>query len=262
MVETARYLFMILLGFASGFTSGAFGVGGGVITTPAIRMLLSQSSDIALGTPLPVILPSAIVGGFNYWRAGKIIPRIILYCSLFGLAGTAAGSYTTALIDTRYVMIVTSFIIFYLAWRTSVTAMGKDHYKRLETGDARRDWPVWQLALIGFAAGFFSGFLGLGGGVVMIPAFFFILHLELKECLGNSLVIIAILAVPGSIIHAQLGHVDWSIALTMMLGVIPGAYLGSMFTLRARNRRVLLLFSCFLFAIGIIFLFKEIQGLV
>jgi uncharacterized protein len=262
LAETARFLFMILLGFASGFTSGAFGVGGGVITTPAIRMLLYQSSDIALGTPLPVILPSAIVGGFNYWKAGKIIPRIILYCSLFGLAGTAAGSYTTALIDTRYIMILTSFIIFYLAWRTMATALGKDPYKRLENERTRRSWPVWQLALIGLLAGFFSGFLGLGGGVVMVPAFLFVLDLELKECLGNSLVIIAILAVPGSIIHAQLGHVDWSIALAMMIGVIPGSYLGSLFTLRARNRRVLLLFSCFLFAIGIIFLFKEIQGLI
>jgi uncharacterized membrane protein YfcA len=262
LVEAARYLFIILLGFASGFTSGAFGVGGGVITTPAIRMLLSQSSDIALGTPLPVILPSALVGGFNYWRAGKIIPRIILYCSLFGLAGTVAGSYTTAIIDTRYIMIVTALIIFYLAWRTCSTATGKDPYKRLEGGTGERRWPVWKLACIGSVAGFFSGFLGLGGGVVMVPAFFFVLHLELKECLGNSLVIIAILAIPGSIIHSQLGHVDWSIAIAMMLGVMPGAYLGSFFTLRARNRRVLLLFSCFLTAIGIIFLFKEIRGLV
>jgi uncharacterized membrane protein YfcA len=262
LVEAARFLFIVLLGFASGFTSGAFGVGGGVITTPAIRLLLSQSSDIALGTPLPVILPSALVGGFNYWRAGKIIPRIVLYCSLFGLAGTAAGSYTTAIVDTRYIMIITALIILYLAWRTFSTARGKDPYGRLEGAGGERQWPVWKLALIGFAAGFFSGFLGLGGGVIMVPAFLFILHLELKECLGNSLVVIAILAIPGTIIHAQLGHVDWSIALAMILGVMPGAYLGSFFTLRARNRRVLALFSFFLLAIGIIFLFKEIRGLI
>jgi len=262
LVEAARYLFIVLLGFASGFTSGAFGVGGGVITTPAIRMLLSQSSGIALGTPLPVILPSALVGGFNYWRAGKIIPRVILYCSLFGLAGTAAGSYATALIDTRYIMIATALLILYMAWRTFSTATGKDPYGHLDGKGGEQVLPVWKLALIGIAAGFFSGFLGLGGGVIMVPAFFFILHLELKECLGNSLVIIAVLAIPGSIIHAQLGHVDWPIALFMMLGVMPGAYLGSLFTLRARNRRVLMLFSFFLLAIGIIFLFKEIRGLV
>ncbi|MDD3719009.1 MAG: sulfite exporter TauE/SafE family protein [Actinomycetota bacterium] len=261
MIEVARYLFIILVGFASGFASGAFGVGGSVITTPAIRMLLSQSSDIALGTPLPIIIPSALVGGFNYWRAGKILPRIVIYISLFGLAGTAVGSYLTALIDTRYIMIVTAIIIFYLAWRTARTTFS-DVPDACSEDEAERNWPVWKLACIGLVAGFFSGFLGMGGGVILVPALFFALHLELKECLGNSLVIIAILAVPGSIIHTQLGHIDWSIALAMILGVMPGSYLGSFFTLRARNRRVLLLFSCFLFAIGIIFLFREIRGLV
>jgi uncharacterized membrane protein YfcA len=262
LTEAARYLFIILLGFAAGFASGAFGVGGGVITTPAIRMLLDQSSDIALGTPLPVIFPSALVGGYNYWRAGKIIPRVVLYCSLFGLAGTAAGSLSTALVDTRYIMIATALILLYLSWRTFSTATGKDAYERLEKKSARDRLQAWKLAGIGFAAGFFSGFLGLGGGVIMVPAFFFILRLELKECLGNSLVVIAVLAIPGSIIHTLLGHVDWTIALLMMLGVLPGAYLGSFFTLRARNRRVLLLFSFFLLAIGIIFLVREIKGLI
>ena len=262
MAEVARYLFMVLLGFASGFTSGAFGVGGGVVTTPAIRLLLGESSNISLGTSLPIILPSALVGGFNYWRAGKIIPRIVVYCSLFGIAGTFAGSYATALVDTRYIMIITAILILYLAWRTFFSAMGKDPYGCLEGQGSKHDWPAWKLALIGLAAGLFSGFLGLGGGVVMVPAFFFVLRLELKECLGNSLVVIAVMAIPGSIIHTQLGHVDWTIALFMMLGVMPGSYLGSFFSLRARNRRVLLLFSCFLLVIGIIFLFKEIRGLI
>lgn len=262
MIEAARYLFIVLLGFAAGFASGAFGVGGGVITTPAIRLLLDQSSDIALGTPLPVIFPSALVGGYNYWRAGKILPRVVLYCSLFGLAGTAAGSYLTALIDTRYIMIVTALILIYLAWRTFSAALGKDLYGRLAEGGSETHAPAWKLMCIGSVAGFFSGFLGLGGGVILVPAFFFILHLELKECLGNSLVVIAILAIPGSIIHSLLGHVDWTIALFMMLGVLPGAYLGSFFTLRARSQRVLLIFSFFLLAIGIIFLFREISGLI
>jgi len=237
-------------------------VGGGVITTPAIRMLLDQSSDIALGTPLPVIFPSALVGGYNYWRAGKIIPRVVVYCSLFGLAGTAAGSFSTALVDTRYIMIATALILVYLAWRTFCAAMGRDTYGRLEREGVRDRLQAWKLACVGFAAGFFSGFLGLGGGVIMVPAFFFILRLELKECLGNSLVVIAFLAIPGSIIHTLLGHVDWTIALLMIAGVMPGAYLGSFFTLRARSKRVLLLFSFFLLAIGIIFLVREIGGLV
>ena len=258
----ARFLFTVLLGFASGFTSGAFGVGGGIITTPAIRLLLFQSSGIALGTPLPVIIPSALVGGLNYGRAGKVIPRIVLYCSLAGLIGTATGSLSTAYIDTRYLMIVTALLIMYMAYRTFATALGKDPYGQLGGRAERIPAPAWKMALIGFSAGLFSGLLGLGGGVILVPALFFLLHLELKECLGNSLVIIAVLAVPGSLIHSLLGHIDWGIALAMTLGVMPGAYVGSFFTLRARNRRVLVLFSCFLTAIGIIFLCREIGGLV
>ncbi len=262
MADAARYLFIVLVGLVTGFASGAFGVGGSVVATPAVRMLLAQPSDIALGTTLPIVFPSALVGGFNYWRAGKIIPRIVAVCSLSGIAGTAIGSYATACVDTRYIMIATALVLFYLAWRSAATALGRGSYGCPRGEGGERAWPAWKLAAIGLAAGFSSGFLGVGGGVVLVPAFFFVLRLELKECLGNSLAVIAVLAIPGSIIHTLLGHVDWAIALAMVLGVMPGAWLGSFFTLRARDRRVLLLFSCFLFAIGIIFLSKEIRGLV
>ena len=261
MFRLAEFIFTLLLGFASGFASGAFGIGGGVITTPAIRLLLQQPAGIALGTPLPVIFPSALVGGFNYWRAGKINLRVVAYCSLFGVAGTVLGSGLTAFMDTRYIMIVTALLIFYLSWRTASAALGKELYACPEDGPEGGGSEAWKLALIGLMTGFFSGFLGLGGGVIMVPAFFFLLRLDLKECLGNSLVVIAFLAVPGTVIHALLGHIDWLIALAMILGVMPGSYAGSFFTLRARDRRVLTLFAALLAAVGIIFLLKEVSGL-
>ncbi|NPV58507.1 MAG: sulfite exporter TauE/SafE family protein [Actinobacteria bacterium] len=261
MFRVFEFAFAVILGFAAGFTSGAFGVGGGIITTPAIRMLLQRSADIALGTPLPITFPSALVGGFNYWRAGKVNRRVVAICALFGFAGTGIGSSITALMDTRYIMMITALVIVYLSWRTASAALGRDSYGRAVIPRERRRAPVWKLGFIGFTAGFSSGFLGLGGGFILVPAFFFLLGLELKECLGNSLVIIAALSIPGSIIHSALGHVDWALALAMTLGVMPGAFTGSFFTLRARDRRVLLLFSLLLLAIGIIFLAREIMGM-
>lgn len=256
-----EFLFAVLLGFASGFTSGAFGIGGAVITTPAIRLLLMRSSDIALGTPLPIVFPSALVGGFNYWKAGKVIPRVVLYSSLFGCLGTVIGSSVTSLLDTRYIMIITSLLLIYLAYRTyASSARERPHAER--AGQHAGGHPVSLLALIGFSAGFFSGFLGLGGGVILVPGFYFLLHMDLKECLGNSLVVIAFLALPGSVVHSFLGHVEWPVVLAMTLGVMPGSYIGSYFTIRARNRRVQVLFALLLLAIGIIFLFKEVKGLV
>ena len=162
MYQALEFLFAVILGFAAGFTSGAFGAGGGIITTPAIRLLLQRSSDIALGTPLPIIFPSALVGGFNYWRAGKVDRCIVTVCSLFGLAGTGTGSFLTAFLDTRYIMILTALVIIYLSWRTASAAMGRGMYGQPETFTADRRAPVWKRGLIGCTAGFFSGFLGVG----------------------------------------------------------------------------------------------------
>jgi uncharacterized membrane protein YfcA len=261
MERLARFLFIILVGFASGFASGAFGIGGGSITTPAIRLLLMESSGIALGTPLPIIFPSALVGGLNYYRAGKIRKDLVIVCSLNGLAGAVLGSLATGVVDTRYIMILTALFLLYLAYRTLESALRGEATPEAR-GKAREG--TGSLAVkagVGFAAGFFSGFMGLGGGTILVPAFLFLLHMDVKEALGNSLVVIAALAIPGMVIHTFLGHIDWLLALGMMVGVMPGSYVGSFFTLRARKRRVLLLFSMVLAAIGIIFIINEVRGL-
>lgn len=261
MEHLTKFLFIVLVGFASGFVSGAFGIGGGSITTPAIRLLLMESSGIALGTPLPIIFPSALIGGLNYYRAGKIHKDLVLTCSLTGLTGAILGSLLTGLVDTRYIMILTALFLLYLAYRTLESALTGESVSAASRHGPKVYRSFAAIAAIGFAAGFFSGFMGLGGGTVLVPAFLFLLRMDVKEALGNSLLVIAALAVPGMVVHTILRHIDWLLALGMILGVMPGSYVGSFYTLRARNRRVLLLFSLVLTAIGIIFMINEIRGL-
>ncbi len=69
------------------------------------------------------------------------------------------------------------------------------------------------------------------------------------------------MAVPGSIVHYLLGHVDLGLFALLALGVVPGSYLGSRFTIGARERLVMLLFAVLLLAIGIIFVFTELRVL-
>jgi uncharacterized membrane protein YfcA len=61
-----------LIGFGAGFLSGMFGVGGGIVTTPAVQHLLGASPIQAVATPLPIILPTSVVGSYTYGRAGEI----------------------------------------------------------------------------------------------------------------------------------------------------------------------------------------------
>jgi hypothetical protein len=81
--------------------------------------------------------------------------------------------------------------------------------------------------IIGFICGFFSGFLGLGGGILLIPSLNYIFKKDIRTSFGTSLAIVSVFTVPGTIIHSYLGHVDFLIAFFLAVGVIPGAYAGS-----------------------------------
>lgn len=261
MVEATRLFLASLLGLVTGFFSGAFGIGGGAVSTPAIRLILQEPAGIALGTTLPLAIPSAVTGGFNYWRQGQVNRRALVMVAPLGAAASVGGALLTRFLDLDWLMLVTAVFILYLSVRTLRDALGRS---RDASGMAARDRDgggslTAKYAAIGVAAGLMSGLLGLGGGIVMVPAFLLWADMEVKEALGTSLVSIAFIALPGTLVHSLLGHIDWALVAAMTLGVVPGSWMGSRLTLRARARRVLLSFSALLALTGIIFIVKEAQ---
>ena len=108
-----------------------------------------------------------------------------------------------------------------------------------------------RLVPIGLAAGFYSGFLGLGGGFVIVPLLTRWLGFPIKRAIATSLLTITILAVPGTITHALLGNIDWTIALWLAIGVVPGALLGSRITMGSADRTVRFAFAALLLIVGV-----------
>jgi uncharacterized membrane protein YfcA len=86
--------------------------------------------------------------------------------------------------------------------------------------------------------------------------------MPLRRALGTSLVIIAILVVPGTLVHWALGHVDWAIFLALTIGVVPGARIGAKIALGVRERTLRILVGVFLFAIAVLYGVREILELV
>ena len=79
----------------------------------------------------------------------------------------------------------------------------------------------WRLAVIGIAAGALSGLLGIGGGILMVPAFSAWVGMPLKETIATSLACVGIFAIPGTLTHWYLGHIDWTFAIALAVGVDP-----------------------------------------
>jgi uncharacterized membrane protein YfcA len=261
MVVATRLFLASLLGFITGCLSGAFGIGGGVFSTPAIRLILQEPAGIALGTTLPLAIPSAVVGGFNYWSKGEVNRRALSIVAPVGAAASLGGALLTRYLNLHWLMVATAVLIIYMAARTAREALGE---RRKASGVAEpaassSAFSAWKYALIGLMAGLMAGLLGLGGGVVMIPSFLLWTNMEVKEALGTSLIAIAFIVLPATVVHSLLGHIDWALCLAMSLGAAPGSWLGSRYTLRAQARRVLLLFSLLLALTGIIFIVNELR---
>lgn len=105
---------------------------------------------------------------------------------------------------------------------------------------------------IGFVTGVASGYVGLGGGFIMVPLMMKLLRTPMKLTAGTSLIAVMILAVPGAVYQGFLGNIDWLTGVFIAAGSIPGAVLGARLSARVPERRLRFLFSGFLFAAALL----------
>ena len=110
-------------------------------------------------------------------------------------------------------------------------------------------------------SGFISGLLGVGGGVILVPVLSGLLRFPIKTAIGTSLAVVAAQAIPGTITHAQLGHIDWHIAGGLVIGVIPGARIGSQLAIATEDRRLRLFVAIALAVLALIFGGTELRQL-
>lgn len=110
---------------------------------------------------------------------------------------------------------------------------------------------------IGLTAGLASGYVGVGGGFIMVPMFLSLLSLPMKKTSGTSLIAVTILAIPGVIEQAMLGHIDFIAGIAMAVGSIPGAVLGAQLMKRVPERALRIFFGVFLLIMAVVLVVNE-----
>jgi uncharacterized membrane protein YfcA len=118
---------------------------------------------------------------------------------------------------------------------------------------ADRKPPFAAVAAIGAAAGLLAGLLGVGGGVLLVPAYTGLLRMPGKRAVATSLVAVAIFSVPAMITHALLGHINWAYAVPLVLGVVPGAQVGAKLTIHGSEARLRLLMGLFFTGLALVY---------
>ncbi len=276
MSDLWRILLTGLVGVVTGVLSGMFGIGGAVVSTPAIRVL-GATPLAAVGSTIPSVIPSSATGAWRYGREHLVDWRIVAWTTGAGVLATVGGALLSDVVpgNGHPLMILTAVLVGFSAFRLSrpvgapepeavvategITdaAPGLAHE---EPGSERAE--PWRLVLIGIAAGGLSGLLGIGGGVLMVPAFTAWVRIPIKAALATSLACVGILAVPGLITHAALGHIDWLYALPLCVGVVPGARIGAHLTIRSEDHTLRVLVGVVLGVIAIAYAVGETLALV
>jgi uncharacterized protein len=284
--DVAVVLLTVLVGVGAGILSALLGVGGAVITTPAVRVLGATPIE-AVGSTVPAILPGAIAGTLRYAKEGLVDWQAALGLGISGALFAIGGALTSSVVNGRILMLMTAALMLWSG--LSVTRGGRavpaepaavlvapaepgdgpaellEGVEASETesaladpaavaaGPVRIGHPLPLLGALGAASGFVAGLLGVGGGIVMVPVLTGPLKVPMKSAVASSLVAVAIFSVPALITHAVLGHINWAFALPLMIGVVPGARIGAHITIGASEGTIRRLFGILIIVLAVIY---------
>jgi uncharacterized membrane protein YfcA len=233
-VSTHDLLIAFAVGAVVGLASGAFGKGGSAIATPLLAAF-GIPAIVAVASPLPATIPATAIAGRAYGRSGFLNWRVVRIGIAVGLPLAALGALVTRWVPGTPLVVASEVLVLGLAVRMLVRHDGQD---ASPNGDAVCDASTLRIVVTVAGVALVSGLLANSGGFLLAPLFVTFLRLPLKEALGTSLAISVALALPGTAVHALLGHIDWSLTIAFGLASVPFARLGAQLSLRAGARNL------------------------
>ncbi|MGZ0712921.1 sulfite exporter TauE/SafE family protein (plasmid) [Coraliomargarita sp. W4R53] len=194
------------IGLLAGLMSGLFGVGGGTVIVPLLVLLLGLDQRLAAGTSLAAIVPIATVGVISYAIHGSVawIPALILAAT--AVIGAQVGTWLLARLSAT--ILRWSFIGFLVVVIISLFLVVPSRDAILVL-----DWSNGVgLAVVGFITGVMSGLLGVGGGIIVVPALILLFGTSDLIAKGTSLLMMIPTAISGTIGNIRRGNVDLVVA--------------------------------------------------
>jgi uncharacterized membrane protein YfcA len=215
MVVAAPVAFGIVIGLLLGLIGG----GGSILTVPILVYVLGLSPHEATATSLVIVGATAVAGVAPHMRAERVQWRTAILFGAAGILGTFGGAWANRQVSGPVILLLFGVLMLVVAVRMVQAGLPK-----AETAAEPRAWIV---PIAGLTVGLLTGFFGVGGGFVIVPALVLWLGLPMRVAVGTSLVIIAINSVSGAVAHRDDGAFNWAIALLFIAGGLLGGQIGA-----------------------------------
>jgi len=275
---------LLLLGFVVGTLTGCFGVGGGFLMTPALN-ILGLPIACAIGTNFSAVVVNTFVGAVRQYRLGNVDfklglttgascvmgvefgKRMVLFLGRLNLAESCVRiSYMALLLTISLLMLRECYL------RSKGKGPGEERKMILRGRSLWRNVPprislpasgirisLWPIIGFGGIIGFLAGFMGFGGGFIILPLLIYVIGAPTLTAIGTTSMVVFFTSSYGSIAYALTGNVKWMAALVILLGSITGVQVGVSASKDMTDIRLRLLFALLLFFVVISVLLKELK---
>lgn len=220
-----RALLSSPLGLLIGISLGALGGGGSILAVPALVYAAGQTPKQATATSLLLVTITALTGMIPHARAGRVRPLPGAVFGLCGVGGSLLGSRLNSSVDSDVLLLAFSAVMLVAAW-----AMWR-RLRRPTPATPRRALrytpaTIAKIAVAGSFVGLLTGFFGVGGGFVIVPALVLVLGFSMPDAVGTSLLVIAINSVVATMTRLKPGVIVWSTVVPFVVASLVGVFIG------------------------------------
>lgn len=226
-----------------GVSLGVLGSGGSIVTLPVLVYIAHVPAKEAVGMSMAIVGATSLFGALIHWRRRNVDTKAALIFSLFGMAGAFVGSTGTHLLSKQALLLMFSGVMLIVGSLMLRGGVRLDSYRVCH---------IPRCMLVGFVVGLLTGFLGVGGGFLIVPALILTAGLDTRRAGGTSLAVIALNSATGLLGQLRYVRIDWSLLTGFLLFAFAGMLAGLAFARRLPESLLRRLFAIALIALALV----------
>ena len=256
-------LLAVLCGGFVGFALGLLGGGGSILATPLLLYVIGLGPHQAIGTGALAVSASAFANFGTHYRAGNVRWRTAGLFALIGMIGAFIGSEFGKSFDGKKLLFLFAILMIVVGIKMFRSKGGTSPH------DVPADYrycnrqSIPKITAAAFAVGTLSGFFGIGGGFLVVPALLFATRMPMLFAVGSSLLAVGAFGLTTAANYALSGLVDWPVAAEYIAGGFVGGWIGMRVACRLSSRKTMLnrAFAGLVCLVAIYMLYKNLTGL-
>jgi uncharacterized membrane protein YfcA len=248
----------LVCGGLVGFSLGIVGGGGSVLAVPLMVYVVGvPQPHMAIGTSAIAVATNAAINLYNHARGGTVIWSVALLFAAAGIVGAFTGSSLGKMVDGHKLLALFALVMLVIA------ALMLKTRARVGVPDVKMRWSNFPaIAGMGLATGTLSGFFGIGGGFLIVPALMLATGMPIMNAVSSSLVAVTAFGLTTAANYAWSGLVSWDLAAVFIAGGIVGGLAGTASArhLSARRGALNIVFATVIVAVAVYMLIRNIAG--